>query len=563
VLARARSHLQPIIRALRDQGLTPACQDIDPLAALPEVRDVLALARALWHPQDRLSWAVLLRSPFVGLSWEQLVALSRGRAELDWPRRIAAALEGETLDADGRAHLRRLQDALDASAANRSLRAELADRVEAVWIALQGPACCTRAALDDVRQALRCLREETRGGSIRDVARLERRLGELYAAPRAGQVQLMTVHKAKGLEFDHVLLVGLNRKPRGEDRPTLHLQDFGDATLLLPKPDEAWSEEHRAYAASHRAFDLLHGLHVTARRNEALRLLYVAITRARRTATLYLVAERDPTSGALRFEHSSFAGVLDAVIREEVEQQMPPAAVALPVAEPDRRPPRAPRLPLDIQLPFDTDLYRPAELRTLRPSEAVLSAQEEPDAKRDREFEGDLYAQLVGTLYHEAMQRIAGEGIAAWGDGGASKRGSMAAGLRRRGMPEPLVEPAVARVIALLSRTLASEQGRWLVSPKAWARSEFPLAGLREGRWVSAVIDRCFEDEQGVLWVIDYKTRGQPVEAAQLEGYVAASVEKYRPQVAQYVDLLGVLRPGREIRGALYFADADRLLRVR
>lgn len=559
VLARARRHLEPVIRALRAQGLTPACQDIDLIEALPEVRDLLALARALWHPEDRLSWAVLLRAPFVGLSWAQLVQLSAGQLRLPWPQRIARALDAGTLDADCQMRLRRLQAALDQTAALRSLSAELADRTEAVWIALGGPACCSRAALDDVRQALRCLRSETRGGGIRDLARLRRKLEELYAAPRAGQVQLMTVHKAKGLEFDHVFLVGLNRGARNEDTPLLHLFDIGDAQLLVPQPDEAWSEEHGSYDGAHRAFDFLHTLHVAARRNEALRLLYVAITRAKRSATLSLSVERDPASGHVKFKAHSFAAILEPVIRAQIEAAAPPVSM-MPAATPqDLLPPRAPRLLLPYALPVDTDLYRPQEQRTLRPSEAVLTSQEEPDARRD---EGDLYAQLLGTLYHEALQRIAGEGFDAWSDAGESRRRSMAAGLRRRGMPEPLVEPAVARVIELLTRTLASEQGRWLVSPKPWARSEYPLAGLRAGRWISAVIDRCFEDGEGLLWVIDYKTSARSVPAEQIESYITQGVEKYRVQIEEYVGLLSVLRPGQRLRGALYFAEADRLVAV-
>lgn len=565
VLARARSHLQPIIRALREQGLTPACQDIDPLAALPEVRDVFALARALWHPEDRLAWAVLLRAPFVGLSWAQLLALSRGGARLAFPDRIAAALEGNTLDADGLQRLHRLQDALDATAAQRTLRAELADRTEAMWIRLGGPMGCSRAALDDVRQALRCLREETRGGGIRDPERLQRRLTELYAAPREGQVQLMTVHKAKGLEFDHVLLVGLNRTVPGEQRPPLHLLDLPAATLLVPRPDEAWPPEHPAREASTRAFDCLHALYSEARRNEGYRLLYVAITRARRTATLHLTVERDRVTRAAKLKAHSFAAMLEPVIRSRIDAivvpdpSAPEGPSSTAVAPALAMPPRAPRLRAGAEVPAEPDLYRPAEVRTLRPSEAVLAAQEEPDEKRD---EGDLYAQLVGTLYHEAMQRVAGEGLDAWSDAGASRRGSMAAGLRRRGMPEPRVEPAVSRVIDLLSRTLASTQGRWLMSPKPWARSEYPLAGLRDGRWISAVIDRCFEDEQGCLWVVDYKTRAEAVLPLEAETYVERGTERYRAQVLQYVELMRELRPDRRVRGALYFADVDQLIEI-
>lgn len=558
VLARARSHLEPVIRALRALGHTPACQDIDPLAALPEVRDVLALARALWHPQDRLAWALLLRAPFVGLSWDHMVRLSVGMARAPWPARLEQSLATGVLDAEGETRVRRLIAALQDTAAQSSLRAELADRVEAVWFALGGPACCTRGALDDVRQALICLREETRGGGIRDLQKLERRLAALYATPRAGraQVQLMTVHKAKGLEFDHVLLMGLNRGARNEDAPALHFFDVEGERIIVPRPDEVWSDDHPA----HRSYACFQKLHVAARRNESLRLLYVAITRARRSATLYLSVEIDDATGAPKFKSASFAGALEPVIRAEVEAQMSTREVvpAIEIAQ-DFSAPRAPRIRLDYRLAQDEGLYRPQELRTLRPSEAVLAAQDEPDARRD---EGDLYAQLVGTLFHEAMQRIADEGRDAWMNAINARRPSMAAGLRRRGMPEPRVEPAVSRVVALLERTLASDRGRWLIAPRTWARSEYPLAGLRDGRWISAVIDRCFEDDAGLLWVIDYKTSAHAVPIDQVEAYVEQGVEKYRGQVLQYAGLLAALRPDRQVRGALYFVEADRLVPI-
>jgi hypothetical protein len=223
------------------------------------------------------------------------VSLSRGRVREPWPARVVQALaDPQGLSAEGRVRLQRLHDALEASGRTRSQRAALADRTEAVWRRLHGPLCCTRAGLDDVRQALLCLREETRGGGVRDLARLRRRLTELYAAPRAGQVQLMTVHKSKGLEFDHVLLVGCNRKPRNEDQPWLHLFDVEGPRLLLPRPDEAWPEDHPA----HRSYQAVQALHVAGRRSEALRLLYVAITRARRTATVTVAVERDTQTGA-------------------------------------------------------------------------------------------------------------------------------------------------------------------------------------------------------------------------------------------------------------------------
>jgi ATP-dependent exoDNAse (exonuclease V) beta subunit len=76
---------------------------------------------------------------------------------------------------------------------------------------------------------------------------------------------------------------------------------------------------------------------------------------------------------------------------------------------------------------------------------------------------------------------------------------------------------------------------------------------------VSAVIDRCFEDDDGTLWVVDYKTAAQAVGDDRIETYVAKGIERYRDQLAVYARLLAEVRGGGRIRTALYFADADRL----
>lgn len=554
VLARSRSRLEPIVRALRARGLTPSCQDLDPLAALPEVRDVIALARALWHPQDHLSWAVLLRAPFVGLSWKQMVDLSLGRQQLDWRQRIEQALgETDRLDQDARQRLSRLMQALRASESDAQLCAVLADQCEAVWRALDGPLACSLAALEDVEQALLCLREETRGGSIRDLGGLQRRLARLYAAPRAGQVQLMTVHKAKGLEFDHVFIAAANAKSRSGDRPAIELLELAQGRLLLPKPDEAWSRDHPAVAS----YEFVHDLSKAAANNEVRRLLYVAVTRARCSAAISLVTSLDDASEP-QFESGSFAHALASLIKAPVIQALQTAPEPK-IAMPGEQPPSAPRLPLGATLPRDEGLYRPRQTRLFRPSESVLLVQEEPEPRRD---EGDLYAQLVGTLYHEAMQRISEEGMTRWADAGRSRRAAMAAGLRRRAMPEPLVMPAVDRVLQLLERTLARDTGRWLVSPKPWARSEYALSAFADGRWTSAVIDRCFEDEAGQLWVIDYKTAAYPVAPDQRATYLENGTQKYRQQLLVYRNLMLRLRPHAQVTAAIYFAECDRLIRI-
>ena len=57
--------------------------------------------------------------------------------------------------------------------------------------------------------------------------------------------------------------------------------------------------------------------------------------------------------------------------------------------------------------------------------------------------------------------------------------------------------------------------------------------------------------EDGVLWVIDYKTSARAISIDQIESNVTQGTEKYRGQIEQYASLLSSLRPDKSIRGAL------------
>lgn len=541
ILARSRAQLWHTLAELRRQGVAYSCQDIDPLRDVPAVREFLHLARALWHAEDRLAWAVLLRSPLVGMSYADLLALSRGRTRLPWPERIRSVLaEDEPLSGEGRQRLRHLADVLAQADADPLLHGNLAARAEAVWHALGGPACVTLQELADLRSAMRRLRELAASGEIESLAALERALQQVYAmpgnAPGSERVQVLTAHKSKGLEFDHVLLVGCGESTRQDDRPALHYHRTAEGVLLVPQPASNLPDDDPAW----RLYDFVQGLQREAAGNELLRLLYVCCTRARRTLSLFMsLSVKD---GEARARAGSFARLLWPVIGEQYQDM---AGGDNPQPEPSLRLPLSPRLPTDYRFVVDDPAWRPRERRSLRPSEAALEAQE------GKPREGDLYAQLVGTMYHEAMRRIAHDGLDRWQDAGESRRSAMASGFRHLGLPEPQVARAVDHVLRLLRTTLVSEHGRWLLAPREWAQAEYALAGYRDGEWVSAIVDRCFE-ENGQVWVIDYKTTSASAEVARRE---------HGAQLHRYAELLAAART-RPVRAALFLAESGELVEI-
>jgi len=70
------------------------------------------------------------------------------------------------------------------------------------------------------------------------------------------------------------------------------------------------------------------------------------------------------------------------------------------------------------------------------------------------------------------------------------------------------------------------------------------------GRLRSVKIDRSFVDETGIRWVIDYKTSRH--EGADLDGFLAQELQRYRPQLEAYLGLAAALG-SQPVRAALYF----------
>src|SRR5690606_1657352 len=90
VLVRRRSYIsQPLIAALKRQGLDVAGSDQIDLASDLAVMDVLAVLKFLDTPADSLSLAAALRSPLFGLSEAELYDLAHDRIGDLWDALVA------------------------------------------------------------------------------------------------------------------------------------------------------------------------------------------------------------------------------------------------------------------------------------------------------------------------------------------------------------------------------------------------------------------------------------------------------------------------------------------
>lgn len=539
VLARSRGHFTPLIRALKQAGIRFAGQDLDPLADTPAVRDFLAVVFALRHAADDLAWMRLLRSPGVGLGWADLDQLAARLPGALWSQR--ARRGSDALSADGQSRLRRLQavlDELDNASPNGRDLPWAAARLHAQLGMRQALAPTAQV---DLRRVELLLHQHCVAGRLEDEVRFRRALEKLYSSPQAASVELMTVHKAKGLEFDRVILVGCNAAMRRGDAPMLRHLELDGHWLLAPKPAEALRQD----TAETRVYRMLESDAKVAEQAESLRLLYVAATRAREHLDVFL-------SPASKTDERSFGSLL-----KDLGLQAP-AADKQESDGPRWIEVRHPALPLSAMRPATSNAaIRPSPASQRSPSQLGL-AERDPislSGTHDR-----LEATLIGTMLHETLERIASTGWPQDEPAREALRRPLAAGLARRGLPAGRIEPASAQVLELVA-TAQRGWGRWLLAARSWAANEYAITGHANGIWESAIIDRCFEDEQGRVWVVDYKSNRPPsADPDQLADWLPGQCAQYEPQLTDYVRLLQALRPDARLVAALYFVACDRLL---
>ncbi|MBI5885857.1 MAG: UvrD-helicase domain-containing protein [Deltaproteobacteria bacterium] len=289
VLCRSRSHLAVIVETLKAEGVAFRAREFDPLGERVVVQDLFALLRFLLHPYDRTAGLAVLRAPWCGLALSDMHSLCLGGADTPVWTLINDEARIAGLSGDGQARLALVRSKLATGLDNRG-RVAMRSLLEGLWIGLGGPACLADAsAMADAQAFFDVVGSVGVGGRLDPLKSIEGRIEKLYADTGGidTNIELMTLHKAKGLEFDHVLMPGLGRPPRRDDKKLLIWMERGDDILLAPV-------EKRRGGNPSPLYDYLKDVTREKMRLEAARLFYVGATRARRYLYLFGHVETGP-----------------------------------------------------------------------------------------------------------------------------------------------------------------------------------------------------------------------------------------------------------------------------
>ncbi len=535
ILVRARPHLHLLAAELRRHGGIPfRSVEIEPLAEQQEVLDALSLTRALLHPSDRTAWLSILRAPWCGLTLSDLHLLTGkddpGFEHIPMPQLIAQ--NSSLLCPESSHRLSRLWSIMQAAESQRG-RIPLAQWVERVWNELGGPLCIgPYASADNVRSYFRLLDQCEEQALDVDSSVLSRRMEKLYAAPQAqhaNAVELLTMHHAKGLEWDIVIVPGMERKPRVEQNRMLAWTELpnddqpGDALSMLV-PVAAKGEQNTRLNQWVRN---LHSKRVTA---EYKRLYYVACTRAREELHLFASASEDAapdphsllaTAWEVAEPHFTlcFAKAAESTQKAaplsrnllQMPQAHPATAAATPGLLPslaatgsvtatgngaaqnpdaenaipeDAATPEANRTTPLRRLPLDFRSTLPESTASVLPprkSAPAAPADASPSAATSRP-EGSLAARAVGNTVHAFLEKLSSH-FAAGGTLASARelplqwKPRIVAVLRAQGISPALVEQGASTTLAALANTLDDAYGQWILAAHSDASSEAALQG--------------------------------------------------------------------------------------
>lgn len=582
ILVKSRGALGRLNERLLQAEVPVRAVDMFPLSEQPYVIDLLQIIRALTYRYDRVAWLSLYRSPLCGLSLTTLHWIFGDKRERNVLKQIREALSNTALpDQIGEEQFLRFKHLseimLNSNAEQQGLSFTL--RVSMIWQQLGGHLLYDKESeRNDIEAVFNQLDKLAPYGTP-DLEVLEQHISQLYAesVTAGAAVEIMTIHKAKGLQFEEVILYGLHGSSINRDNTLLRLESYDYEVNGERVPGVLLSTvQSKQHDATEDAMTkLLKSREEQRQLLEETRLFYVATTRPCQCLHLfYLMAltEKEGVLNVTKPSKNQFYKRIEQALELNIEV-IKESLINYVEANSEETEASQSLTEQSYQLDIGTEQMEVTlalgdfvrfkqktieQLQSNYESHRQLSQHLTNEAAKQGgnwQFSSEDEA-ILGTVAHTWLQMMGLEQLVGWNEKRLLQGESlMRHQLMNAGFNEDKVESAVVELLELLRNSLNNtELCAILKNPQA--QHEWPLHDV-DGKLL--IMDLVVPHED--FWhVIDFKSSRRWHDETQAQ-YFDRMRKQYHPQLQNYCAYLEAI-DSRKAKASLFLMEEGILVEV-
>jgi ATP-dependent helicase/nuclease subunit A len=535
VLVRSRIHGYKLITLLKTHNISYQANGLDNLSNHPLVSDLLQLMLACIQPQNKSAWLSWMHSPLLGLSYQDCLLLCQNISDSSASLWTIFINPGEDCPNPIKRRLLYAKPYLEQAMEN-TFSKPIHQWLHELFYALGGNILSYHhddAILNTFFERLQDWETHNPASNLDALFEsLNHTSLETDNHPNAekNQIQIMTIHKAKGLEFDHVFMPKIDASINSLNQQLLFWTEMFDNKgqphiIFSPLPAEKSTSHLRSFIQNHelQKYELEHS-----------RLFYVATTRAK--SSLHLFYDQSSTSKPKRF---SFLYYLNSLL-----ESMPHSQIMVhPASHKEENSIQTPTL-LKIQNDFYHKLPNPIQKESSKYATAVSTGNQK---------------QLYGIIIHKIIEQIpylksnsteeTTVNLLSFADQCIKDSLTCSA-------TQEILKTRTQHDIHILCHHPNAK--KLFFEPHAFQKHEWTIQQSKPQQ-KTLILDYIFLDQQQRYWIIDFKSQQPPLEETE-EDWHKHLLKMYQGQLNQYHNAVSKIFNQHPIKTGIYLTATGNII---